>query len=165
MAASYVVLDDDLGYGRRLIRITSGSRAGDELVLVSGDMRGVPRLGDILGEEVQHSDPEALAEELLLSLLDENQRADWDASRRFWVDTKFGKVRLGQLYDLAFRPRNGEALRLCVIPADHQSLPKCDIWTNLLLVLRGDPDSFFRVANWQLGRQPWRLGPVPVSVA
>jgi hypothetical protein len=147
-----------------LIRIISGSRAGAELVVVRRALRGLRRLEEILGEEVEWTDPDGVAEQLLVSLLNQQQRYEWDALRTFWVDTEFGKVRLGRLYDITFRPtRSEEPFRLCVVPDDHHSLPVADIWTNLLLVLRGDPERFFRVANWQRGPGKWHAGPVPLD--
>ena len=103
MAAGYEVLDV-LGHDRTLIRITSGAHAGTELVVVRRAIPGVQRLEEILGEEVEWTDPDSVAEQLLVSLLDQQQRHEWDALRTFWVDTKFGRVRLGRLYDITFRP-------------------------------------------------------------
>ena len=162
MAARYQVLDV-LGHDRTLIRVTSGAHAGTELVVVRRAIPGVQRLEEILGEEIEWTDPDSVAEKLLVSLLDQQQRHEWDALRTFWVDTQFGRVRLGRLYDIAFQPTGSDhPYRLCVVPTDHLSLPAADIWTNLLLVLRGDPERFFRVANWQRGRGQWFSGPVPV---
>lgn len=87
-----------------------------------------------------------VAEDLLVSLLDAEQRASWRAHRRFWVDTPRGRVRLGRLYDLRHRPGDGTERSICVVPVDHMTLPPADIWVNLLLLLRTDPDRFFRVA-------------------
>lgn len=94
------------------------------------------------------------AEELLCSLLDPLQRADWDATQGFWVETPRGPVRLGHLYALVFRP-NADPDRedvLCVVPHGHEQLPLADIWSNLLLVLAVDPDEFFRVAVYRGSR-------------
>ena len=166
MVASYIILDEDLGYDRQLIRIATGGHAGMELVLSSRDIRGVSRLDELLGEEAVCSHggehPEAVAERLLLSLLDEHQKAEWNAHRTFWVDTKFGPVQLGRLYDIQYRPRGGESLRLCVVPEGDDVLPKSDIWTNLLLILHNDPEWFFEVANWKRARGDWHFGHVPV---
>lgn len=93
-------------------------------------------------------DAERRAEELLRSLLDDEQRADWDANRGFWVETPRGPVRLGRLYALVHRPV-AEPHRehiLCVVPQRHHELPIADIWSNLLLVLAVEPEEFFRVA-------------------
>jgi hypothetical protein len=166
VAASYVVLDE-LGPDRQLIRVASGRHAGLELVLLTRDLVGVARLDDVLGEEATACSPgdlpDAVAERLMLSLLDDEQREQWKANRMFWVDTPYGRLRLGRLYDLYFRPRIGNALTLCVVPVDHLSLPRCDIWTNLVLALRADPDRFFRVANWRRLRGAWQSGPVPLA--
>jgi hypothetical protein len=165
VVASYVVLDE-LGPDRQLIRIATGQHAGLELVLLTRDLVGVARLDDVLGEEATvgsaANHPDSVAERLMLSLLDDEQREQWRANRIFWVDTPYGRLRLGRLYDLYFRPRIGNALTLCVVPADHLSLPRCDIWTNLVLALRADPERFFRVANWRRLRGTWQSGPVPL---
>ena len=166
MVASYVILDE-LGADRQLIRIATGRHAGLELVLLTRDLVGVARLDDVLGEEATAGSPadhpESVAERLMLSLLDHEQREQWKANRTFWVDTPYGRLRLGRLYDLYFRPRIGNALTLCVVPVDHLSLPRCDIWTNLVLALRADPERFFRVANWRPLRGAWQSGPVPLA--
>jgi hypothetical protein len=166
VVAGYVVLDE-LGADRQLIRIATGRHAGLELVLLTRYLVGVARLDDVLGEEasvcsaVNH--PDSVAERLMLSLLDDEQQEQWKANRTFWVDTPYGRLRLGRLYDLYFRPKVGNALTLCVVPVDHLSLPRCDIWTNLVLALRADPEHFFRVANWHPLRGPWQSGPVPLA--
>jgi hypothetical protein len=166
VVASYVILDE-LGPDRQLIRIATGRHAGLELVLLTRDLVGVARLADVLGEEAtagsRADPPDSVAERLLLSLLDAEQRQQWKANRTFWVDTPYGRLRLGRLYDLYFRPRIGNALTLCVVPVDHLSLPRCDIWTNLVLALRADPERFFRVANWRPLRGAWQSGPVPLA--
>jgi hypothetical protein len=92
---------------------------------------------------------EQKANELLESLLDPAQLADWRATGTFWVDSRRGPVQLGRLYSLLHWPedRPDEELVLCVVPDRHQILPKADIWANLLLVLRVCPDQFFDVAN------------------
>lgn len=98
------------------------------------------------------------AEELLCSLLDPLQRADWDANHAFWVETPRGPVRLGHLYSLIHRPHDhpDSELILCVVPQAHHELPIADIWSNLLLVLAVEPERFFRVAI-RRGSRP-RLG-------
>ena len=88
------------------------------------------------------------ARELLLSLLNPFQREDYVHHSGFWVETARGRIRLGRLYNLEFRPKEKpyEKQILCVLPVNHETLPLPDIWTNLLLVLNQDPDKFFRVA-------------------
>jgi hypothetical protein len=166
VVASYVILDE-LGADRQLIRIATGRHAGLELVLLTRDLVGVARLDDVLGEEATAcrpaNHPDSVAERLMLSLLDDEQREQWKANQTFWVDTPYGRLRLGRLYDLYFRPRIGNALTLCVVPVDHLSLPRCDVWTNLVLALRADPERFFHVANWRPLRGPWQSGPVPLA--
>jgi hypothetical protein len=102
------------------------------------------------------------AEALLESLLDDDQRADWLSRRRFWVPTPFGAVELGRVSDLRFDDLGGRHLVLCVVPQRSSELPDADIWTNLLLVLRGEPRRFFDVANYRFPAGPWHTGPVPL---
>jgi hypothetical protein len=86
------------------------------------------------------------ADTLLRSLLDDVQLRDWNRNGHFWVPTPQGDVRLGTLYDLRHRPRQGRPRTLCVVPTGHDRLPEPDIWVNLLLMLRHDPQAFFAVA-------------------
>lgn len=90
----------------------------------------------------------ARAHELLLSLLNPFQRAEYLHHGGFWVEVARGSVRLGNLYNLEFRPKEAPHKRqfLCVVPVNYQFLPLADIWVNLLLVLHHDPEKFFRVA-------------------
>ncbi len=109
------------------------------------------------------------ANDLLESLLSPHQLEDWRRAHRFWVETPYGSVQLGWLYNLACRPtRTGRSLVLCVVPTEpaHRSrMPLPDVWTNLLLTLRGDPERFFRVANWRYADGgDWRQGPAPVGL-
>jgi len=105
---------------------------------------------------------EATACELLESLLSPRQLGDWRKRRRFWVTSPMGSVELGQIYHLKFRGPTGIELVLCVVPEGFRDLPQPDVWTNLLLKMRSDPDEFFRVANWRRPNQErWHRGPVP----
>jgi len=106
----------------------------------------------------------AVAARLLESLLDECQLASWRRGRRFEVKVPQGVVQLGELYNLWFRANNGTELSLCVVPREHRTLPVEDIWTNLLLTLRADPNQFFRVANYRPygSSGAHRPGPVPL---
>ncbi len=162
----YEVLET-LPFGRQLIRILAGAHAGSELVLAESAPNTVGRLADYLGDEAVPGDgrvlPVVAAERLLCSLLNREQLADWKSDRRFWVATAFGRVQLGRLFELRFRPWRGPTLLLCVVPTGFDSLPDQDIWTNLLLALHGDPDWFFKVANWRRLRGEWMWGPVPTS--
>lgn len=101
------------------------------------------------------------AEQLLESLLDDHQRESWLMDRRFWVSTAYGDVELGRFGRLAFRRRDGARFTLCVVPKCYRDLPEGDIWTNLLLALKGSPERFFEVANYNAGDNQWRRGPVP----
>jgi len=82
------------------------------------------------------------------SLLNERQLATWRTYRRFKVDTPYGCVELGRLYELAFQRNDGESFVLCVVPQRHTDLPMPDIWANLLLMLTHSPEHFFKVANY-----------------
>jgi hypothetical protein len=119
---------------RRPIRTLPDAR--DSIVPGTRSPRGVTRAA------------ERRAEDLLCSLLDPMQRADWDANRGFWVETPRGPVRLGRLYSLLHRPSDAPTREesLCVVPDAHHQLPIADIWSNLLLVLAVEPDAFFDVA-------------------
>lgn len=111
----------------------------------------------------QRSSPERRARDLFVSLLDDDQRAQWQRHRSCWVDTPRGPVRLGRLHDLRFRPVESpnEERSLCVVPTG-EPLPPSDVWTNLLLVLAADCDSFFAVANVRaVGLQPTPPHPPP----
>lgn len=90
----------------------------------------------------------ARAHELLLSLLNPFQREEYLHHGGFWVEVARGSVRLGNLYNLEFRPKEAPHKKqfLCVVPVNYQFLPRADIWANLLLVLLHDPEKFFRVA-------------------
>jgi hypothetical protein len=97
------------------------------------------------------SPADARAVALLESLLDPEQRRDYQRTGGFWVPTPFGPVRLGRLYALVHRPthRPDREHVLCVVPDAHRDLPLADIWTNLLLTLAVEPLEFFRVARLQ----------------
>ncbi len=99
---------------------------------------------------------------LLESLLDERQLASWRDRGHFEVQLADGTVELGDLYNLRYRRDDGSEFALCVVPRSHSTLPIDDIWTNLLLVLRADPDEFFRVANWRRYGSGDGLHPGPV---
>jgi hypothetical protein len=100
---------------------------------------------------------------LLESLLDEVQLASWRDHGRFEVPVPDGTVELGELYNLHYRRRDGREFALCVVPRSYASLPLDDIWTNLLLMLRSDPERFFGVANYReyCSFAGWHSGPVP----
>lgn len=93
--------------------------------------------------------PDRRANELLESLLDAEQLASWRRDGTFWVESRRGPVQLGRLYALLHHPieRPDEEVVLCVVPEDHGSLPRADVWSNLVLVLATCPDAFFDVAN------------------
>jgi hypothetical protein len=165
--AEYDVLET-LDFGRQLVRIATGAHTGAELILVADAPVNVGRLADYLGEEAMPRDgrvlPQVAAERLLRSLLNERQLEEWSMHRTFWVRTDFGRVQLGRLFGLKFRPWRGPTLTLCVVPKGYGSLPLEDVWINLLLALRGDPARFFRVANWRRPGGNWTSGPVPDSL-
>ncbi len=113
----------------------------------------------------QRAEADRRAEALLVSLLDHNQRADWRRRRRFWVGSPYGAVELGRVSYLRFDAHDGRHFTLCVVPTGVSNLPDADIWTNLLLVLRAEPERFFDVANYCTPGGPWRAGPVPLPPA
>ena len=88
---------------------------------------------------------DAEAEALFESLLDPAQLAQWQRTRRCWVATPRGPVRLGVQHDLRFRPDDdpGNEWSLCVVPTG-RTLPVADVWSNLLLVLGGRPRAVLR---------------------
>ncbi len=106
--------------------------------------------------------PKERAEALLCSLLDLNQQASRKRTGQFRVGTRYGTLELGRLHDIGFWPPRGGELRLCVVPAGRlATFPEPDVWTNLLLVLRADPERFFAVANWRRLSGPWFRPPEP----
>ena len=87
------------------------------------------------------------ANTLLRSLLDVDQRAEYERTGYFWVEVPQGRLRFGRLYSIRFEPRGSNEFRLlCVVPTGYEDLPIPDIWANLLLAVRDDPDRFFAVA-------------------
>jgi hypothetical protein len=112
-------------------------------------------------EEPQKAEANRRAEALLVSLLDPHQRSDWESRRRFWVESTYGAVELGRVSDLRFDTHDGRHFTLCVVPQGVSNLPDADVWTNLLLVLRAEPERFFDVANYCTPGGRWRAGPVP----
>ncbi|MFM8302875.1 MAG: hypothetical protein ACKOA9_01045 [Actinomycetota bacterium] len=109
------------------------------------------------GTTAPTADAERRAERLLRSLLDATQRRDYDRTGGFWVPTPRGLVRLGRLYALVHRPADEPLVErvLCVVPDRHLELPRADVWTNLLLTLAVEPDTFFRVAVLRGVRTRW----------
>lgn len=169
MSAGFVVLED-LDDDRRLVRVVGGDNDNMLLVVTRDDRTTARDLSWFLGGSIPHTDdpffetPEFKAQSLLESLLSVEQLEDWRTRRRFWVPTPRGKVELGKLYNLSFQDSSGTNLIICVEPEACFELPEADIWTNLLLMLRADPEHFFDVANWRFSRGPdkqWRTGPVP----
>lgn len=146
--------------GRTRIRFTCGALTG-RTVWAFPSLDPWPEPPSRRSKPRRRESPEARAARLLRSLLSPEQRRDWVTRRRFLVETQFGKVELGELFNIGFWPATGGELRLCVVPTG-KTLPGPDIWTNLLLVLKTDPVKFFKVANWR--RPPnttWYFGPVP----
>lgn len=87
------------------------------------------------------------AKALLLSLLDPDQRAEYQRTGHFWVEVPQGRLRFGRLYSIRFEPRGTNTVHLlCVVPNGYETLPIPDIWANLLLAVRDDPARFFAVA-------------------
>ena len=145
--------------GRTRIRFTCGALAGRTVTAFDSD----PWLEELNRESAprRRESPEVRAGRLLRSLLNPEQHSDWMTRRRFLFKTQFGRVELGQLFNIGFWPRTGGEYRLCVLPTGTK-LPQADVWTNLLLVLHTDPAKFFRVANWRKPpNKEWSFGPVP----
>lgn len=160
-----VVLDDALPDGRRLVVYADGR----EVVIGLAAPRPHPVPGwEWLGRHpaaprravrtatrrrvpTVTAEAERRAVALLRSLLDGEQRRDYDATGGFWVATPRGPVRLGRLYALVHRPVDRPTIErvLCVVPRGHLELPRADVWTNLLLTLAVEPEKFFRVAVLQ----------------
>lgn len=154
--------------GRLFVRLRSGDFSGYTILLVP---KGIPcraaelrwrEPGDRSMTRVTCSwSPAERAERLLVSLLNSHQQESWRRSKKFQVTTPFGVVELGDYHDMAFWPSVGGEYRLCVVPTT-ADMPMADIWANLLLTLKRDPEWFLTVANW---RQPpagvWNFGPVP----
>ena len=103
------------------------------------------------------------AEGLLLSLLDREQVETWRTTGRFAVPIPGGTIELGDLFNLRLRRDGAPDLALCVVPQDFATLPIEDVWTNLLLMLRTDPELFLGVANYRPygSRGGYYRGPVP----
>jgi hypothetical protein len=93
--------------------------------------------------------PWAVADRLLESLLDDEQRASRRRWGHWWVRTDRGWLQMGRSpHDIRFRPdaEPGREHSLCVVAAD-RSLPPGDVWSTLLLTATATPETFFRVAN------------------
>ncbi len=171
-----VAVVEELGENRTLVQVVGGPHDSALVVAVApvgraADLRPLTWYldGDDVGAVAHHVlvRPEDRAVELLTSLLTPAQLRQWRGHRRFWVPTPYGSVELGERYRLRFRPAGPRApLVLCVVPADSEGehpLPVADVWTTLLLMLRHEPERFFRVANWRHERdRQWWPGPVPL---
>jgi hypothetical protein len=173
MIPSLRLVEDIADWGI-LVEVVGGEHRGATVLLVPatrilpgdaarpGAAAGRParlRNGDVVTTE--HAATHR-AEALLESLLDDDQRTAWRRRRGFWVPTPYGAVELGRVSHLRFNRVDGRHLVLCVVPAHSSDLPIADIWTNLLLVLRGEPRRFFEVANYCVPGRAWQAGPVPL---
>jgi hypothetical protein len=134
--------------GRITLRFTEGALAGRCVTAFSDAVCAAPYEPPLT--------PAQKAERLLVSLLDDRQRHDWRDKRRFRLGTPYGVLELGALHNMAFYPRGPhwdavhfKQVHLCVVPdGDLKRVPEADVWTNLLLVARAEPERFFSVANW-----------------
>jgi hypothetical protein len=150
--------------GRIILRFTEGVLAGRCVTAFSDEVCArASAYEPILS-------PRAKADRLLVSLLDEEQHLSWRAKKRFRLSTPYGVLEFGALFNMAFWPRGPhwdkghvKQFHLCVVPrGDFSRLPEADIWTNLLLVVRAEPERFFGVANWWCpGRPSWYRPPMP----
>jgi hypothetical protein len=147
---------------RTTLALVETDRAGSSRDIPPRFRRASPRQPDSAAR-AQSTSSRIAARWLLESLLDERQLASWRDRGRFEVPVADGTVELGDLYNLRYRRRDGCEFSLCVVPRAHMTLPFEDIWVNLLLVLRSDPDAFFRVANYRRynSAEALRPGPVP----
>ncbi|HEY1653141.1 MAG TPA: hypothetical protein VGG09_14750 [Acidimicrobiales bacterium] len=135
--------------GRITLRFTEGVLAGRTVTAFTDEHCDIAHARPLT--------PREKAERLLVSLLDPQQRLAWSAKRRFRLGTPYGVLELGALHNMSFWPKgphwdpgHPKLLYLCVVPrGDLQRLPEADIWTNLLLVVRAEPERFFAVANWR----------------
>jgi hypothetical protein len=140
--------------GRTVLRFLEGAMAGRTVIAFPES--------ECLPNYVRRLTPSERAEILLRSLLDADQQAQWGRSQRFRVCTRYGEVEFGRMHDIGFWPDGGGEFRLCVVPAGRgATLPEPDVWTNLLLVVRAEPERFFAVANWRRPNGPWRPPPLP----
>lgn len=146
---------------RVTLALVERERRGPSRDTASGVARGRTRPRDSPAR-ARTSTSRIAARWLLESLLDENQLISWRDHGRFKVPVSDGMVELGNLYNLRYHRNDGREFSLCVVPCAYQSLPLEDIWTNLLLVLRSDPDRFFRVANYREFGSGAGLVPGPV---
>jgi len=179
MIPSFRLVEDIPDWGA-LVEVVGGEHNGSSVLLVPAS-RILPRATPpqreellrrrlvrlthdrfVTPEETRKVDAARRADALLESLLDTDQRADWRSRRRFWVGTPYGVVELGRLSHLRFDSNDGHHFVLCVVPKSFSDLPNADVWTNLLLVLRAEPERFFDVANYCAPGGSWRAGPVPL---
>jgi hypothetical protein len=147
--------------GRITMRFVDGPLAGRRVTAFSDDLCELPYKPTL--------SPREKAERLFLSLLDDGQRREWRADRRCRVRTPYGLLELGALHDMSFWPAGRQwdpghprRLHLCVVPTGNtRRLPEADIWTNLLLVVRAEPERFLAVANWRGPRHTcWYRPPI-----
>ena len=130
--------------GRIVLRFTQGAMAGRTVTAYSDAYCELPFEPPL--------SPRQKAWRLLSSLLDEEQRQTWRTRKTFLVTTAYGAVEFGALYNIGFWPhtpscsvRGIPPFRLCVVPAGgYDELPEADVWTNLLVVVRGRARAVFR---------------------
>ncbi|HEY5026206.1 MAG TPA: hypothetical protein VII76_14620 [Acidimicrobiales bacterium] len=179
MIPSLHLVEDIPDWGA-LVEVVGGEHHGARVLLVPA-ARVLPRVtpapsraagprhlvrlthqGLVTAHDSRRAEADRRAEGLLESLLDDDQREQWRSRRRFSVRTPYGIVELGRVSHLRFDDLDGGHLVLCVVPLRSSELPPADIWTNLLLVLRGEPRRFFDVANYCVPGGRWHRGPVPL---
>lgn len=148
----YFVLDRTVGPGASTYRRDHAHSAGSGTRPVEPRPRTTTRYsaplayGDATSAARQAADVRANA--LLCSFLDAGQLAQWQRGGTFWVATRGGAVRLGEMYKL-FHVEFADPCRwrmLCVVTHDHGRIPVGDEWTSMLLALRTTPEVFFSVA-------------------
>jgi len=99
--------------------------------------------------EKKAAEAKARAEELLVSLLDEEQEEEWKLSRTVTVkvsDVKSVRIKEGWAGNCEELDENGHVIaRHCIHPST--SVPNADNMISQLLMLETDPDEFFRISN------------------
>lgn len=153
LGAGQVAVLDDLGPAGHLVRLLDGPHAGAEVVVPSGH---VARVASVDARPVPCSPrrPTAAATEraegLLASLLTPSQQHQRSRVGTFWVHVERGWFRLGALYDIRFRSARWPWVErsVCVVSEGYEGRPTADLWAELVVVVRADPDAVVGVANW-----------------
>jgi hypothetical protein len=100
----------------------------------------------------------ARADGLLASLLRPVELESWRATGSFWVHTEPGWFRFGTLYDIRYRSARWPWVErsICVVTEGFDERPLPDLWAELVVVARAEPQRLAGVANFR-GEAPARL--------